>query len=328
MAISENTVMSRPGEVIKQINQASSTTFIDGGVISINGGDNTKFDHTELIGVVVDNSNPQDIKRYPIVIPAKTAVTVEHLATAPTSFMGYDKDGLLVQQLAFPTGEELRTLLQFGSVVHGNNVNLSSVSNFTSASALNMAASLTDLTQVLGALNRDGNVFSGDPAGNLQFSVSEGLAFYLGINTKNNPLDPNNKTTGVKTGQPINFTWQDGIGGFKSSFIAAITGAVYDNNSGGGASAPDGVVTTNRWVNCLLQKSPDAEQEVIQYGQTTYNSDTSAVAAVALDARTMNRNPAFAGVPVRGMLSIRGAALDLTLAGDAVFTPADKFGDF
>lgn len=301
---------------------ATSTGWLSGGVVSINA-DNSKFDYTDGVGVIVDASDPTAITSTKVSWTGDTALTPAFLATQGFTFFAIDINGDLVQSATFPVGGNLRQYIQIGGVSHGNNINIDAASIFKSATPFQIAPSLTDLMIAIGVINTSGNVFSGASAGNLKFDKTVGSAFYFGIEV-DDPEDENNKVTPALASPTILFSWRDGSGGFNTTTSDAIIAGVFDNDSGGDANGPDGVVTTNNWINAKIQYSPDLEQVIIQYGTTTFGTSSAAIAGILTDS--FGNNPSFGGVPIRAYVALRGAALDMTDSGDAVFTQANKFG--
>lgn len=314
-----------PVRGIQQSAVTKGTGWESGGEVTINA-DNTKFDVAAGSGWITDASDPVNITTKRIAWGAKTAVVPTFLATNLGTFLAIDENGAIVQDTTFPAGGVLRDCIQLGGIVHGNNTNISVTTDFISATNFQMAAALTDLQTALGVINTGGNVFSGDPAQNLKFAKSAGTSFFFGINTKVSPnISPNNTVDGALTAPQVTFSWKDGAGGHNSTVSDAIVAGVFDDNSGGDANGPTGTVTTNNWMNVKIRFSPDFQNVIIEYGTVTYNSSANAVAGIPTD--NFGDNPTVAGVPVRGYLSIRGAAADLTLSGDGVFTATDKFGE-
>lgn len=303
---------------------SACTGWLSGGEITINA-DDTKFDYASGTGLIVDASDPTAIAVTAISWTGQTAVDPEFLATQGVSFLAIDINGDLIQSATFPVGGNLRDSIQLGGVTHGNNTDISNTSDFTSAVPFQLAPGLTDLMIALGVINLSGNVFEGAIAGNLKLDKTVGSIFYFGIASKATPVTPNNKITPVLAEPQILFSWRDGAGGFNTTVRDDIAAGVFDDDSGGDANGPDGTVTTNNWTNLRIHYSPDLEETIIQWGTTTYGTSAAAIAGINSDF--FGDNPSFAGVPVRGYLSIRGAAADLTLAGDAVFTETNKFGD-
>lgn len=300
--------------------QGMSTGLISGGEITINA-DDTKFDVAAGSGIIVDTTDPTNVTRTEVSWDAMEAVVPTHIADHGTSFMLIDSGGNLIQQVAFPTSTPVRTYIQIGSIVHGDNTIITSTSDFTSASIFNTAADLNDLQVAMGVINiGTGNNYSG-VSGTLSVQKSAGNMFYFAIQRKLNPENPNNIVTPASVAPLATLTWRDGLGGHNSTTSTVVTAGVFDDDSGG-ASAPTDTLLNNSWANHRIHYSPDAVLTVIQYGQVSYNSSTAAVTGIATEV--FEGDPSFAGVPLRGILTMRGGATDLSLSGDAFFTPADR----
>ena len=308
----------------KAIKLATNTGWLSGGVVSVNSGDNTKFDVSAGCGIIVDSTtDPEDVTITFVEWNDFTAQTPTYLATLGTSFLSIDSGGAIVQSEDFPTNGNIRNKIQIGSLVHPDNTTISGVSNFVAAPAFNISATINDLQIAMGAINLEGNIYSGGSAADLTIQRSSGKMFYAGIQAKTNPTNPNNITSASEDGATFILVWRDGVGGYNTTASTEITAGVYDNNSGG-VSAPTDSLLTNGWTNHRLYFSPDANITVMQYGQTSYNSSSNAIAAISTES--FSGAPEFAGVPLRGILTVRGAASDLTDSADAVFTNVNKYG--
>lgn len=305
------------------VTQSLSTGWLSGGEITINA-DDTKFDYASGSGIIVNAANPTNITATSIQWTGATAITPTFLATQAVTFLAIDNLGALQQSATFPVGDDLRTFVQLGGVIHGNNTNISSTSDFLSAVPFQTAPSLTDLMIALGVIQTGGNEFTGSGNADLAFEKSAGTDFYFGIDAKADPVNPNNIANILQNSPNITFSWRDGSGGFNTKVSTTITAGVFDDGTGG-ASDPTGTVTTNNWMNARIKYSPDSDAIFIEYGDTSYNS--SAVAVAAIDSDFFGDNPSFAGTPIRTYVSLRGAATNTDTAGDAVFTQTNKFGD-
>ena len=301
-----------------------STGWLSGGELSINSGDGAKLDITSGTGVIVDVTDPNNITRKFVSWDAFDAVTLEFIATNAASFIAVDEDGALRQSNVFPVKGDLRDLIQLGGQTHGDNVSITVVSNFLPAPAFQYGPSLTDLTIALGVINISGNEFGGSSVSGLKVTKTVGSIFDFGLNLKNSPaISPNNKTTPALNEPVMIFVWRDGSGGFNSAVRDDLEAGVYDNNNGG-TTNPTDTLGPSKWTNLKIKYSPDLEEAFMEWGQTLYNNSDDAVAGINLD--TFASDPSLAGVPVRGYLSIRGGASDLTDIADAVFTNGNKFG--
>ena len=307
----------------QQVLITTSTGWLSGGEITINA-DDTKFDFASGTGTIVDASDPTDISYTPVSWTGAAAVTPTFLATQAVTFLAINAAGALIQSATFPVGGDLRTLVQIGGVIHGNNVNISNPSDFLSAVPFQIAPSLTDLMIALGVIQTGGNEFSGSGNADLKFEKSAGTDMFFGISAKANPVDPNNISNILQNSPNITFSWRDGSGGFNTKVSDAITAGVFDDGTGG-ATDPNGSVTTNNWINVRIKYSPDSDAIFIEYGDTTHNSSAAAITALLTDS--YGDNPSFAGTPIRTYLTLRGAATSTDDTGDAIFTQTNKFGD-
>lgn len=300
----------------------ASTGWLSGGLVTKNATAG-QFDYASGTGVIVDASDPTAITATAVSWTGATGIAPTNILTQGATFLAIDVSGNLVQSSSFPVGGNLRTLIQIGGMTHGDNVNIEAVTDFTSTTPFQNAPDMTDFMIAIGVINTSGNVFSGSVNANLLLDKSVGTAFYLGISSKATPLTPNTKTTPALAEPNILFSWRDGAGGFNTTVRNDVQAGVYDNN-GGGASNPTDSLGGTKWTNLRIHYSPDLEETIIQWGTTLYNNSSDAVAGIASDF--FGDNPSFAGVPVRGYLSIVGSATDLTDVADGIFTEANKFG--
>lgn len=102
-----------------------STTITGGTGVSINGGDNTKFD-INVIGKIV---NPTTFVSTPISVNL-TAQTVTYLASQTESYIWIDENGIVIQSLTAPTPDLFDTILGYWVLVHSNLTNLNVVNDF------------------------------------------------------------------------------------------------------------------------------------------------------------------------------------------------------
>ncbi len=304
-----------------------STGWLSGGEITINA-DPTKFDVAAGTGVVVTSTDPTNITYSKITWSAATALTPIGLATQATSFVRVldagGGVGTIEQSEDYPVNGVLRSKVNLGGMSHADNVNVDAVSDFTSAVPFNIAPALTDFINAMGVINVSGNAMSGSGNANLKFEISAGRIFFLGIATKTQPDNENHIDSLLENEPDIVFSWRDGAGGFNTKITDAITAGVYDDGTGG-ASDPQGTVTTNNWVNCRWKKSPDLDRIVLEFGDASHSNSADAIAALKTDG--YGDNPSFVGFPVIGYLSLRGAAISTDdVPADAVFTKTNKFG--
>lgn len=304
----------------------SSTGLIDGGALSINA-DNTKFDIASGSGQIVDAyTDPSNPTITYIQWGDILATSATYLATDGTTFIYIDTSSGVVQGVDFPVDGDLRDKIQLGSLIHPNNTSITGVSDFCQAPIMHLAQTITDLSIAIGVINESGNQYFGN-TGTLKIEKTVGVSMYAGINYKLSKIDPNRKTTPAKDADDtFIYTWRNGAGGFNTKVSTLMEVAVYDDDAVT-TTSPTGSVSTNHWVIDRVYYSPDANETVIQVGQNTYNSDTTALEALASGLDTFVRNPQTNGIPLRAYILRRGGASDLSLDTDAIFKDAGKFGD-
>jgi hypothetical protein len=171
-------------------NLPEASGLIDGAVLSINGGDNTKFDLSAGTGQVVDaKTTPATPTITPVTIAGGTAITVTNLGTQFFTYILVDNLGAIVQQGTPPTSIQLRTHIYIGKLNHANQINLASAVNAPSL-AIGTSSGLEDLMlEAIGVINATPMVVSSGGA-NLNFDISAGDLWQLGINydgDKNKP---------------------------------------------------------------------------------------------------------------------------------------------
>ena len=301
---------------------ALSTGWLSGGEITINSGDASKFDLAAGSGLIVDATDP-NFPTYRIVNwPASTGVPVENIATNTASFVAIDENGDLIQSITFPSGGNLREYVQLGGFTHADNTVIDTVSDFTSATPYQNAPDLTDLIVAIGVVNLSGNIIYSSNA-NLKFNKTAGSSFYFGIESKADPVDPNNISLPALDEPNVVFVWSDGAGGFNSKLTDTMITGRYDDGTGG-ATQPNGVLPGGQWTNLRIKHSPDLNQLFFEFGDGTHSTSSTAVNNITID--TYTEDPSLAGVPIRAYISLRSAAADLSDSGDAIFTQCDKFG--
>lgn len=152
---------------------------------------------------------------------------------------------------------------------------------------------------------------------NLSFDRESGTEFTPF--SEGHPADPESPITiPLAAVEPVTFfeVFRDGSGGFNFVFgSTAITPGVFDDNSPAAPTAPDGPVNATHAQ--IFRIYEVAGSFGLLYGQQTYNSISAAEDAV--DTEIFIVPPVFIGTSFRGHIVVRGAATDLSLAGDATF---------
>ena len=180
---------SKQIDVISQNN--SSTGLREGGTITINGGDNTKFDVSAGTGVVVDNfTNPLEPVTTEVSWGALTGNTVDSLTGESGTYVFMDEFGDVFQLpvSTILTGSDRRNYIYLGLLGHGNKTNINnafSTPNFIT-SPINQ---LNDLTYAVGPFSMSGNKVSTVP-GTLSLAKTSGVSYISGGNFKNDKSNP------------------------------------------------------------------------------------------------------------------------------------------
>jgi len=185
-----------------------SSGLITGGALSINGGDNTKFDLAAGIAAFMDFSVPGQPAQSIVEFGPFTAQTTTHIGSAIVSYVGIDSTGAIVQQVSPFSNTQRRSIAFIGALVHSNLVNLNAIN--TIASTVHASANqLHDLMSAVGALNTAGNVPSANGA-NLSLNKSAGTIFKFGVNFQVDESDPHVVTLGALVAPTFRYRLSDG----------------------------------------------------------------------------------------------------------------------
>lgn len=296
----------------------SGTGWVSGGTLSINGGDNTKFDLTSGTGVIIDRTDPTDPTYTSVSWGAKTAVLPTNLTSQGGTAIFIDISGNIVEVTPDNSTDanNYRDFIHIGSVLHRNQTIIDNVLN-EKPLAIGGIEHGHDLALAIGPLNKSGNVYSANGA-NLNLNKSAGVGFIFQSNTENDPNDPNTATIGAGIALDWVYVRQDGSGGFIGQAPTdTIDADQYDDGSGTLAPLPNNKFQAKRIFT-------DVTFTAIQFGQNIYSSIAEAEAAI--DGEVFAVNPAFSSILFRGFLIVKKGATDLTDVTTAKFISASKYG--
>lgn len=290
---------------------ADSTRVISGTGVSINGGDNTKFD----IQVVGEIFNPSTKVLTPISINL-TAQTVTNLAQKVT-YVGVDVNGTVIQQAGrFTTAQKYSHLTEF-VLVHTNGSNLNAVNNYPNMSG-GIAIQFHNYMRTIGNLNGSGNVYSANGA-NVKINKSSGVL--VGPGFGNGTADnPNEVATASASALTFRIRNQNGT---ETADITDLDTSAYDLN--GTTTTLPGGATSNNWQTYRIYLFT-SNLTRFQRGQHIYTSMAEAEANIQSEIYVVEQNNADNGT-LRGYLIVRKGCSDLTDTARAKFIEANKFGN-
>lgn len=317
-------VESTPMPINRLLN-GYSTGVLEGLMLSATLG-TTKFTVAPGKYQTVDNYTDVDNPDYEEQdFPGAIDVEVENIGTQPITFVFLDKNKVIQQRASIDQSfifELLRDEVLIGFVNHINLAQINSVANgpfIPGAIDPNLLA--MDLSLAISAINLQGNNIIANGA-NLTIDKTAGLAFFAGINTKSNPKNPNTIPLPKRVAPPFVGSWRNGAGGFTLGLFTDVTPGVFDDDAGG-VGLPNGSVMNNEYTNQRWVVGPDNFVGV-QFGQKKYATLDGAVNGRL--SEPFEDNPLFAEILFRTVMSVKGNAVNLSSALEAIFTSNPKFG--
>lgn len=304
--------------VYRMLGDVLITSIIDEGLVTINGGDGTKFDISDGSGVVIDQFTDPVNPAFDLVEwTGLTAITPTHAATEVT-YVGINSAGTVVQQATEFTPSQLRDIITLAVIATVGGTNITSISDISNADA--SGYTIDDLVDVLGSINVSGNNFNAVTT-DLTIRKEAGETFDKAINRLNDVKNPNRKTDAVDSPITFLYAYDDGAGGF--TLVPSSTDIDPDQYDDGDGTL--GSVANNRWTNQVIYWFAGSSTAVVQYGDVIYTSLANAEDGVS----TMTVNDIFSNpnalTSVRTILSVKKGETDLTSA-DTNFSDTGKFG--
>jgi hypothetical protein len=285
---------------------------LKGCTISINPSDNTRFDVSSGVYVVMDASVYDHPTYTRVTYPGTTGVLISNF-TANATYIALDASGNVTQKSSPYTPGERRTRAILGVAVHSNHININ-VTNNTPDVAKYTHSQLMDFFDVFGIINKSGNKISYNGA-NLSINKSPGTIFKRGV--------------GFTGGGDSNEIYLDSLIAPATIRYRRADGTEYADRSTIDLSYQSGPTTitaipSNRYSIQRVVLFP-SNLIRIQYGPEIYSTLELAAAAISSEAFTLESNMAENGI-VRCFLIVRGTMTDLSNTADAKFVEADKFG--
>lgn len=283
-----------------------STGLLTGCVLSINGGDNTKYDMTAGTGIHVDNTTTPGVPIItPVTMSAITGGIPLSIATETVTFICFDKAGTLITTSTESSPADRRDLVVVGAVSHSDNVTVDST--FQNPNLPNdAAAQAQDIMQALGFFSTGGNQITG-VGGTMTVGKGAGSGFDRGRNHAVNPKDPHNFQMAALTPATLFQILQDTT---QVSISPTIDPTQYDNA---------GVLTTvpanNNATISYIYIFPGNEV-VYLFGQEVFSTLSDAIAAAGTETVVVPPDLASGGLLLARVIN-RKVATDITDANDS-----------
>jgi hypothetical protein len=293
------------------------TGLIYGGELSINSGDNTKFDVAAGKAQFVDSyTDPVNPVVSTITWEAQIGISVTNIAFQLATFVGVNVSGVFLQQATiFFSGQE-REVVPLGVLTHPNLTNLSTASSFTNL-ARDTHLTTTDLIGILGARINQGGTTEYTPNGlNLKLNRSLSVMFGSGLGYGGSKKEPNYSVNTAETQVNLGLLYRPS----QLSFSTDVPVTKYDPAGTGLVDIPEGWYVAHR-----IYYSPTTNFTFLQYGQFAYDSLTKA--SNSYDKEAFVKDNAILGLPLRTVLIVQKGITDLTDAPKRKFAQLGILGE-
>lgn len=313
------------GDVMRFITTSLSTAITSGGVVTINGGDATKFDVTATAGWVVDYNpigaiSATNPKLTMVNYAGGTGLTITLPPAVQVVFLLIDSAGTLIQQATAPTRTQFRTHMVLAAVARPGGTILEINSLLMVAGQ--PEAQLYDLGRSLGGFSLTGldNYITPNGA-NLQINTTGGNIYFPGLNTYTNYQDPSVAVLAAQT--PASFNRLTAVANVGGTFNT-IDVANFDLNGTGVITPVGGGTNTSTIFRVFaIRGAAPGNQLFVQYGQHTYAS--LAAARDGIGSIAYITNPVFIRQALVGWICVTRSATDLSDPTQAIFVRASKF---
>jgi len=277
------------------------TGVLTGGAVTINGGDDTKFDVAAGTGIIIDWTDPANPVRTEVTWTQFLAQSLPNLATGLFTTVEINAAGNVVI-LSGVLGSSLarRTKIQLQTLVHDTGVQIDAVSR-SSKPAYDVTDALLDYILKLGPINT-GNDYTANGT-NLKIDRAAGDSTLPFINRANNTQSPTTLVTPTELAVTFNTIFRDGAGDFIiTPSITDIDPDLFDDGSGTLAA-----VGNNRWTVQRIFFFAQSLDSGVSFGQATYATLEDAEASIPVESPLIA--PIFQlGVFVTALIVKKGAA--------------------
>ena len=251
-----------------------------------------------------------------VIFPGQTNVTLTNLATADCTYFLINSSQNLIQQVTHPTPQERRDNIYLFKVTHPNRNTIFSIYENVDYDT-SPASALRDMFTSIPLINDSITCY---PNGaNLNFNMTSGNLYGMGINWINNQKNPNQFS--ISATIPTSFYYRTQLGGSTVSISALIDPSHYD--LGGVITALPGNTFQSTNQRIYLHSNGLV---TIQYGQHLYKDLATALAAQQTEV-FLKEQTLFDSAVLIGILAVRNGATTLNNIDHGIFTPASIFGE-
>ncbi len=297
----------------------SSTGLIDGGILSIDPTNTSRFNLSAGIGVIVNNyANPLSPTYQYVVWEDKSGIVSELIDSTDTTYIFVDTNGNIVQSADYPT-PEMNTeniLIGWTDQVDRRTLDFALTEPHYPLNTYSQVATFLD---AFGSFNVDGgNDYQS--ADNLKLQKTAGYTFEIGSNYVNSKENPNILTSDNISIVDFTYYYRNDVGDWinNNSISNDIDPNYYDNNSGTLTEVPEG-----NWTIQLIQFYAPMDVTDIQYGQELYDSLEEAEANINAPIEV---DPYNYYDTKRAYLIVKSGANNLSNTSQAMFIKIGSFG--
>ena len=255
-------------DVLTQNNASTGTR--SGGFMTVNGGDNSKFDISAGSGTIMDNFTDANTPLLTEVVwDTITGVTLTSLTGSQGTYIFINSSGGTLQfpLQTPPQQSDKRDNIFLGIIGHASNTVINSVFN-TPIQVVSPINQLEDLTSSIGPFSKNGNRVS-NITGTLELQKSSGNSFIFGGNLSNNNKIPSNIQSGVLSGSTLVYAKGTAVLGPSGTTVDVQN---YDSNGLGTISSIPGA----NYVATRIWHAPVNNVLVFQYAQFSYSTQSLA----------------------------------------------------
>ena len=297
----------------------NGTSINYGGELSINAGDNTKFDIAAGQAEIVDNyTDPQKPTIKVVTWVDQVALTVTNIATQIITIVSVDENGVFQQRPVILTTEQRRDESMLGVLQHLNLSTINIVSSFPIWDR-DIGLRFDDLIETIGTrINVSGNQYTFNGA-NVNIDKSSGSMFGVGANYASSKKSPNISPTAAAS--PVIFALAYRGTPTNISVTTSMPTDKYDPNGDGVlVDIPSGFFTVHR-----IYFGASTNTTLVQYGQFLYDSLKKATESYDKEAYVKVFEAGL--ISHRASIVVKSGATDLSDNEEAKFIQEGIFGD-